>query len=117
MGNKISNQKMLELAQLIEYFIKWNFQTVYQSGNLRDTTNVSPSSEGYIVSVPAQRYDEEIWREKKMIVYTHNGSYAQQVDYTGGYSGKHIEYAEIAINLAIQQWANENGYDVEVKIK
>lgn len=117
MATKISNQKMLELAQLVEHFIKWNFQTAYQSGNLRDTTYIAPNSNGYSINVPAQRYDENIWRERKAIVYTHNGSYAQQVDYTGGYSGKHIEYVEIAINLAIQQWANENGYDIEVKIK
>ena len=47
----------------------------------------------------------EKWEKEGVIVpYEKGGSYASQVDKTGGFSGKHKGYVDKCIDLAISQW-------------
>ena len=38
------------------------------------------------------------------IVYTYNGSYASQVDVTGGFSKEHKDYINRCIDKSVREW-------------
>lgn len=103
--------------------IKRDFQKVHLSGNLMDTVTVEwLSSSQYhflnglietgeflekpqkvaIIHIPAVRYDLKRYREDMVIIHHPEwGSYAQEVNITGGFSGKHKGYVENAIYQAL----------------
>lgn len=103
--------------------IKRDFRKIHLSGNLMDTVTVewlsSPQDHiifGLIeageflekpvkvatVHIPAVRYDLKRYREDMVVIHHPEwGSYAQEVNITGGFSGKHIGYVENAIYKAL----------------
>lgn len=104
--------------------IKRDFQKIHLSGNLMDTVTVEwLSSPQYhflidgliesgeflekpvkvaIVHIPAVRYDLKRYREDMVIIHHPEwGSYAQEVNITGGFSGRHVGYVENAIYQAL----------------
>lgn len=93
------------LAQLIISNIEANFAVKHISKNLIKTIKVEFKDNGdFYLDIPAQIYDLKLWNEKKAIVYSGKGSYANLVNKTGGYSRTHKNYVEIAIDNAIAQW-------------
>ena len=105
---------MKSLAEMIASHMKDDFRNVFLSGNLRDTIYTEPTPGGYNVYVPAERYDLTKWSKDGVVVYLGEGSYAQQVNKTGGFSGRHKGYVDRGIENAINQWAMINGYKVRV---
>ena len=104
----ISRMDLLDLAKKIEENLKKEFELVHLSGNLMDTIEIIPSENGFYVDIPAEIYDIQNWYNNGLIVYTGDGSYAEEVDVQGGFSGKHKEYIERAILESIREWLVEN---------
>lgn len=105
---------MYKLALKIEEKIKKDFATIHLSMNLVNTIKVEKNDSGYIVDIPAQVYDLTKWYAEKVIVYKGTGSYAQEVDMQGGFSKKHKDYIERAINESIIEWIKENNLKASV---
>lgn len=105
----------LKLEESISRYIKKDFAKVFLSGNLKNTvwvehvnevpSNVSPQHlKIHVTHIPAVRYDIGRYKKEGVIAYTpEKGSYAQEVDVYGGFSQKHKNYAENAIEKAIKE--------------
>lgn len=109
--------------------MKENFKKVYLTHNLAKTIyseienpinafyiyeNVSvwaPPSKLIAIHVPAVRYDLDKWYKDHVVVHTpEKGSYAQEVDIKGGFSGLHRGYVEQAIISSILPSIKSAGY-------
>lgn len=104
---------LLDLANLIKENLKKDFEQVHLSGNLANTITIGVSENGYYIDIPAQIYDIQKWLKQGVIVYTEDGSYAQQVNIDGGFSGKHVGYVELSIKKSIEQWIKEKNINVK----
>ena len=93
-----------ELKSYIIEQLENEFAEIYLSRNLIETIKVKEVTEGYIIDIPAEVYDIVIYRDKKVVVYTGEGSYADEVDISGGFSGKHKNYVERAISKSMRIW-------------
>lgn len=105
----ITDEMLKTLADIILEEIQRDFEIVYLSGNLRDTIDIERTAEGFRIVVNAKMYDVLQYRQNKTIVYTGQGSYAEEVNKTGGFSGKHVGYIEDAIHSGIRTWMNKYG--------
>lgn len=108
----LSSSELSILAEKIRNKIRLNFEYVYLTQNLINTIEVRRTTFGYEIDIPAEIYDLEKWFKEKVVVYTGQGSYAQEVDDSGGFSGKHTGYVEKAIKEAISEWISEMKYKV-----
>lgn len=106
----ITESDIRRLGELIAGNIKENFREVHLSGNLMDGISVSSTGDGVSVSIPAVRYDIDRFRKERVIVLRPaEGSYAEEVNKTGGFSGFHVGYVEDAIRKGIIQWCSSLG--------
>lgn len=114
-------QKICEsLNRNITKNLKENFKKVYLTHNLARTINTEipkstnalyiyesvgiglPPMKILTIHIPAVRYDLDKWYEDHTIVHTpEKGSYAQEVNIKGGFSGLHKGYVEQAIISSI----------------
>lgn len=96
------------LADIIVKNIREEFQEKHLSGNLADTIRVEKYNGsdgiGYDVVIPAETYDIKEFSKTGKIVYTYNGSYASQVDVTGGFSKEHKDYINRCIDKSVREW-------------
>ena len=133
----ISSNDVLNFAVNVREFIEEDFAITYLSGNLRDTTKVyKVNNNSFVVHIPAKVYNINLYRKKGIIVYgdnahktnyskdlksykpLHQGSYAEAVNTSGGFSKKHKNYVERALDKALSVLQSElRGKNVEVKIK
>lgn len=100
----ISRADLLQLANLIKEEIEAEFEYLHLTHNLVDTMKIIPSENGYYIDIPADMYDINAWYEKGLILYTGEGSYAQEVNISGGFSTKHKGFIEDCIKSAIQDF-------------
>lgn len=108
------NDKRL-LADLIIYYIRKDFEIVHLSKNLVNTIRLEKTNNGYAVIIPAEMYDISQFRKKGVVVHNNKGSYANEIDSSGGFSGQHKNYVDRAINSAIQNWLGRLRIKAEVK--
>lgn len=105
---KFQEPKTKPYCDLLKYYIveqlKYEFAEIFLSHNLIDTMEIKEINEGYIIDIPAEVYDIDIYRNKKVIVYTGEGSYADEVDISGGFSGLHKNYVDRAVSKSIKTW-------------
>ena len=94
------------LADLIDEGIQADFMQIHLSRNLMETIKIAVTPTGFEVIIPAEMYDIDKWLKQKVIVYKGTGSYADDVDISGGWSGAHKGYIDNAINSAIYRWLN-----------
>lgn len=114
-------QKICEsLNRNITKNLKENFKKVYLTHNLAKTINTEiPKSTSFFyiyetvgiglpptkiltIHIPAVRYDLDKWFKDHVVVHTpEKGSYAQEVNVKGGFSGLHRGYVEQAIISSI----------------
>ncbi len=106
---------LFNLAEIIHDQLEEEFAEVFLSGNLRDTAKIGVTPNGAMVEIPAKMYDLMQFRKEGVIIYTGEGSYAQQVDITGGFSGLHKGYIDKRIERAIAWWARKNNLNVRVR--
>lgn len=111
----MTQQDLQRLAEKITEKIKDDFKIAHLSKNLMDTIIISPTADGFTIEIPAEMYDIGKYYKDRVILYTGQGSYAQEVNVSGGFSKTHIGYVERAINEAIIEWVNENGLRVGVE--
>lgn len=97
-----------KLAEKIKEKIRNDFKEVHLSQNLMNTISVSSTPTGFLVDIPAEIYDLAKYYKEGVIIYTGNGSYAEDVDINGGFSGKHKDYIERAILESVNEWLAEN---------
>ena len=113
---KVTEEMKKDLVKLIVENFKKEFFTVHFTGNLMDTIEIHQTEDGIAVEIPAMRYSFEKWEKEGVIVpYEKGGSYASQVDKTGGFSGKHKGYVDKCIDLAISQWLTK--YHINGRIR
>lgn len=110
----MSNISNLDLASEIINGLKDEFAEVFLSGNLRDTIKVNINANSIVIDIPAEMYDIEKYKDEGVIIYSGNGSYAQAVNITGGFSGKHTNYLENQITNAINRWIKKHGLKARV---
>lgn len=97
-----------KLAEKIKEKIRNDFKEVHLSQNLMNTISVSSTPTGFLVDIPAEIYDLAKYYKEGVIIYTGAGSYAEDVDINGGFSGKHKDYIERAILESVSEWVAEN---------
>ena len=97
-----------KLAEKIKQKIINDFKEVHLSQNLMNTISVSSTPTGFLVDIPAEIYDLAKYYKEGVIIYTGAGSYAEDVDINGGFSGKHKDYIERAILESVSEWLAEN---------
>ena len=104
------------LASYIVSELEKEFDRYYLSKNLINTIDVKFQDYGkkVIIDIPAQIYDVALYKKSGVILYK-GGSYAQKINETGGYSGKHKGYVEKCISNAIKKFLKE--YKINGKIK
>ena len=104
------------LATAITRELEDEFSEIYLTHNLVDTIEVRTIGEDIEIEIPAVMYDVAFWKKKGVLVYNQlKASYASEVDETGGFSHRHTNFIERAIDKAISQWISELSVDCEVK--
>lgn len=94
-----------KLASIIQKNLQEEFKTVHFSKNLMNTIKVSKNSEGnWEVDIPADLYNLKQFKKKGVIIKTYKGSYAERINQTGGFSGKHKGYIETIIAKSVKEW-------------
>lgn len=111
----ITQQMLQDLANEIQANLKADFKKVFLSGNLRDTIRIVNTGNAVQIEIPAEMYDVNQFMQNQVIVFTGQGSYASEVDITGGFSGKHKNYVQRAINKAINVWLKKHNLKGRVK--
>ena len=97
-----------KLAEKIKQKIINDFKEVHLSQNLMNTISVSSTPTGFLIDIPAEIYDLAKYYKEGVVIYTGAGSYAEDVDINGGFSGKHKDYIERAILESVSEWVAEN---------
>ena len=97
-----------KLAEKIKEKIRNDFKEVHLSQNLMNTISVSSTPTGFLIDIPAEIYDLAKYYKEGVVIYTGAGSYAEDVDINGGFSGKHKDYIERAILESVREWIAEN---------
>lgn len=109
----ITENELLDLTNKINNKLKNNFAKIHLSRNLMDTIEIKRTSYGYEIEIPAEMYDVKRYIDEGVIVYTGEGSYASEVNETGGFSKFHKNYVENAIIEGITEWISENKINVK----
>lgn len=106
----------IELAKCIEEAFREEFELVHLSKNLIDTMKIEVTDTGVVVDIPAMKYNMKKFRETGIIKYYYRGSYAEQINKTGGISGQHTDYVERCIQRGIDLWLAQKGVSGRVSI-
>lgn len=109
----MTDSELIVLATRIRDKIRENFAIVHLSENLINTIKINRTTLGFEIEIPAEMYDIQKYMQQGVIVYTGEGSYAQQVNITGGFSKKHKNYIEDAIREGIEIWLKEMSLKAE----
>ena len=98
------------LAMIIKKNLKAEFENVHFSKNLMNTIKVSKNSDGnWEVDIPADLYNLKQFKKKGLIIKTYKGSYAERINQTGGFAGKHKGYIETIIAKSVKEWLASMG--------
>lgn len=104
----LTSTELLDLTNKINNKLKENFMKIHLSQNLMNTIEIHKTTYGYEIEIPAEMYDIERYIREGVIVYTGEGSYANEVNKTGGFSTHHKNYVEKAILEGISEWITQN---------
>lgn len=114
----MTEAQLSSLAYFVKAEIREDFKHRHLSGNLMETIRVGKTPDGFEVEIPAEIYDMYEFQMTGAIVYTGEGSYANQLDIAGSEfwtfyldgsrryvkPHNHINYAENAIKRAVDKW-------------
>lgn len=90
------------LANLIKENIRKNFEYYHLSRNLADTIEIEFDNQNVKIKIPAKVYDIALYKEKGVIVYTGEGSYAREVNENGGPSKRHTNFLIKAVEDSLK---------------
>lgn len=103
---RVSANEARTLLLFIKEEIEKNFRYAHLSENLINTIEIKLTETGFELIIPASMYDLDKFINSGVVVYTGEGSYAEAVNISGGFSGTHKGYVETAVNTAISRWIN-----------
>ena len=106
----------IELAKCIEEAFKEEFKNVHLAKNLVNTMKIEVTDTGIVIDIPAMKYNMKKFKETGIVKYYYRGSYAQQINVTGGLSGKHVDYVEECIKKGIENWMAQKGVQGKVSL-
>jgi hypothetical protein len=104
----------LELAKCIEEAFREEFKIVHLAKNLVNTMKIEVVDGVVTIDIPAMKYNMKKFRETGIIKYYYRGSYAEQINNTGGLSGKHEGYIEKCIETGVSKWLQQKGVSGKV---
>lgn len=110
----VTQEMKRKLAEMIVSQIKEDFRVFHYSGNLASTIKIITTKNSVSVEVPAEIYDLRLYNRTGAIVYTGEGSYADDVNEQGGFSGRHKNYVEKSISYAIRKWISYYGIKARI---
>jgi hypothetical protein len=107
-----------QLAECIQEALRDEFEFVHLSKNLINTMyiKIDETNNSVSVEIPAMKYNVKKFRETGVIKYYYKGSYAEAINKSGGFSGKHTDYIENCILKGIQKWLTQKGIEGKVSI-
>ena len=97
----------LNLAKCIEEAFREEFELVHLAKNLINTIKIENNNGVITIDIPAMKYNMKKFKETGVVKYYYRGSYAEQINNTGGLSGKHVGYIERCIEKGVQKWLYE----------
>lgn len=107
---------MMELlVSLIIKHLRAEFELKHLTKNLINTIRVEELDDRINIIIPAEVYDYVLFKTKKVIVHTGEGSYASRIDVEGSWNGNHRDYVNRIVNNAIQEWRQIISGDVKVE--
>ena len=113
---KIDVAAKQELAEFIVREFEEEFRYVYFTHQLVDSIHVNTFNNIVEIEINPQIYD--VYAAKKYGVIKPGkipGSYASDVDISGGFSGKHKGYIERCINKGVQKWLQYKNLQAKVR--
>ena len=117
------NTMVVDLTREMEEELKAKYRIPHLSGNSSDTiysefVSTTGISKG-IIHIPAERYNIPKFLQEGVIVYTGEGSYANEIEeQTGGFSGRHFHQTRDVVNRTLRKFIysiDKSKYDVVVK--
>lgn len=117
------NTMVVDLTREMEEELKAKYRIPHLSGNSSDTiysefVSTTGISKG-IIHIPAERYNIPKFLQEGVIVYTGEGSYANEIEeQTGGFSGRHFHQTRTVVNRILRKFIysiDKSKYDVVVK--
>lgn len=124
-----------EIAECIQNAILKEFKILHFSGNLSDTLELvySPVEHTFKLFIKAPVYDIAYFKKTGIIIppkqkTTNNkktwkspnivkhGSYAEQVNITGGFSHKHKNYVARCIKAGYEEWRAKQSPELKITI-
>lgn len=107
--------RMLEqLHTIIIKNLKEEFAFKHLSHNLINTIKVEYASDEIKIHIPAEIYDINEYRAKKVVKYTGQGSYASALDIK---SDNHTGYINRIIDKSIKEWLALTGNSQNAKVE
>ena len=117
------NTMVVNLTKEMEEELKRKYRIPHLSGNSSDTIYSEFMSNSTmtksIIHIPAERYNIPKFLQEGVIVYTGEGSYANEIEeQTGGFSGQHFHQTRDVVNRTLRQFIysiDKSKYDVVIK--
>ena len=108
------DQMLEQLSSIIIKNIEEEFAIKHLSHNLVDTIKIEYGNNEIKIHIPAEIYDVEEYKTKKVIRYIGKGSYASSLDKK---SDNHTGYIDRIINNSIQEWLGLTGNVQNAKVE
>lgn len=106
----------IELANCIADAIKKEFDKVHFSYNLVRTMKIEIDGDNVSIDIPAMKFNIKQYKLNRVIKYYYRGSYANLINYTGGFSGRHVDYVQRCIEEGISKWLAQKGKQGRISI-
>lgn len=104
-----------QLARLIVEMLELEFKDIHLSKNLVNTIKIYKDVDKWVVEIPAVMYDFKTYFSKGVIIpYNGDDSYAELINQTGGFSGKHKDYIDNCIVNAIIRWKLKENLEIKL---
>lgn len=94
-----------------DYLINAEYHYAHISYQLAKTSEVIVNEDSVSLIITAPTYDVDRYQKDGVMVYTNEGSYANENDLTGGFSGEHVGYIERIIVSGIEFFLEEKGIE------
>lgn len=106
---EFDHRDKIELANCIADAIRKEFKDIHFSYNLVKTMKIEVNGNDVSIDIPAMKFNLKQYRLKGIIKYYYRGSYANLINYTGGFSGTHKDYTQRCIEEGISKWLAQKG--------
>lgn len=106
----------IELANCIADEIRKEFKDIHFSYNLVRTMKIEINGNDVSIDIPAMKFNIKQYKLHRVIKYYYRGSYANLINYTGGFSGRHQDYIQRCMENGISKWLAQKGKQGRISI-